>query len=436
MDYHLRTKKIRVIVMNKILGISLTVLCLQSLLYAEDSSAQRERLHSVRKAVDSVGKVETKEVSVVDNFKHMFEEGKVSGRLRVAYGSYDYKEKAVEDTYATAVGGILKYELAEYNGFNAAVAMYASHDIGALSGEDQKLNSDFSSLKGSYSEVGEAYINYKYSDLNLRVGRQILDTPLADSDDIRMIQNSFNAAVATYKYQDFTLMAGNIQSWQGCDAGLDDEWVDIGDHGANFGGITYSDMWELNLWYYNITNNTNALYVDGGIEYPINDAMLLHIMLQYLNESELDKSGYAADIYGASIEYVINGLGLNFGYNKSDRKKDKHSFSGMGGGALFTNMDTMILDEITQDREADAYVAGISYEYGNLNFLYAYGDFNAKSNAQSDKAHIVEQDIGFKYNLNDEFLIAAIYVLSEDKVSARKTEYDFNRAQLMMNYNF
>jgi len=71
-----------------------------------------------------------------------------------------------------------------------------------------------------------------------------------------------------------------------------------------------------------------------------------------------------------------------------------------------------------------------------LNFLYAYGDFNAKSNAQSDKAEIVEQDISFEYKVNDEFLIAAIYVLSEDKASATKTGYDFNRAQVLMNYNF
>ena len=423
--------------MNKSLLITLVLIgYMPYLVFAEDSTVQRKRLHSVQKAVDSVGKVETKKVSVVENFKHMFQDGKVSGRFRVAYGSYNYKERAVDDTYATAIGGILKYELAEYNGFNVGVAMYASHDIGALTGKDQKLNSDFSSSKGSYSEVGEAYINYKYKDLNLRVGRQVLDTPLADSDDLRIIQNSFNAAVATYMYDGFTLMAGNIQSWQGFDAGLDDEWVNIGDHGVNFGGITYGDMWEFNIWYYNITNNTNAFYVDGGLEYPINDDMLLHVMLQYLNESELDNSGYAADIYGASIEFVINGLGLNFGYNKSDRKKDKHSFSGMGGGALFTNMDTMILDEITQDRESDAYVAGISYEYGNLNFLYAYGDFNAKSNAQSDKAEIVEQDISFEYKVNDEFLIAAIYVLSEDKASATKTGYDFNRAQVLMNYNF
>jgi len=422
--------------MNKIFGVILTVSCLYSSVFAEDTRAQRERLHSVRKAVDNVGKLESKEVSIVDNFKKMFEEGKVSGRLRVAYGSYDYKQIDSLDTYATALGGILKYELAAYNGFNAGVAMYASHDIDIMTGDGDKQNSDFSSKKGSYAELGEAYINYKYSDLNIRIGRQLLDTPLADSDDIRMIQNSFTAAVATYNYRGVTIMAGKIKSWQGYDAGLDEGWVNIGKNGVNFGGLSYNDMWEFNAWYYNIANYTNAVYLDGGIEYPLGHEMLVHLMVQYLHETELQNSGYGADIYGASFEFVFRGLGLNFGYNKSQRKKDKQAFSGTGGGTLFTSMDTMTLDALTQDKEADAYVTGFSYRYRDLSVLYAYGNFSAKANIQNKKAHIVEQDIGFEYNVNDEFLVAALYVVSNDKAAEIKSEYDWNRAQVMINYNF
>jgi len=436
MDYHLQSEKMQGLRMNKILGISLALSSVYTSIYANDLISQRERIPSVRKAVDRVGKVETKEVSVVDNFKHMFIKGKVSGRVRITYGSYDYKAADSIDTYATALGGILKYELAEYNGFNAGVAMYASHDIAGLTGEGNRQNSDFSSSEGTYSEVGEAYLNYKYDDFNLRVGRQLLDTPLADSDDIRMIQNSFNAAVLKYSDSTIEMMIGKIKSWQGYDAGLDDGWVNIGKDGVNFGGLAYNNMWEFNAWYYNIANYTNALYIDGGIEYPLESDMLVHIMLQYLHEEELENSGYGANIYGASLEFVIKGVGLNFSYNKSDRKKDKKAFSGTGGGTLFTSMDTMILDEITQDREAYAYVTGISYEYADLNFLYAYGNFSAKANTHNDKAEIVEQDIGFEYNVNDEFLVAAIYVISEDKASATKSEYDWRRAQVMINYNF
>ena len=56
--------------------------------------------------------------------------------------------------------------------------------------------------------MAEAYINYKYDTLNFRAGRQVLNTPLADSDDICMIQNTFEAYVATYN-----LWSGNLNSY-------------------------------------------------------------------------------------------------------------------------------------------------------------------------------------------------------------------------------
>ena len=405
-------------------------------LNAKEMDKPRERIHSVRKAVDTIGKLETKEVSSVDSLNHIFKDAKVTGQIRLMYDGYNQKEKGVDDNYATAIGGILRYELAEFKGFNAGVALYTAHDINSISGNTLHHNPELSSSKGSYTQLGESYINYTYKDFNFRVGRQVLNTPLADSDDIRIIQNTFNAYVATYNYQGFEFMAGNAKSWQGYDAGLEDKWVNIGDNGMNFVGVSYNDVWEFNIWYYNFTQNSNSLYFDGGIQYQINQDMLVHAVVQYLNEKELDKSGYNANIYGGSFEFVIDGLGFNIAYDKSDRKVGKQSFSGNGGGTLFTSMDTMILDNIAQDREADAFVSGLAYNYGDYNFLYAYGDFSGGSNTLGKKAHIVEQDIGVEYNFNDKFLISATYVMCEDKENSAKTEYDWNRTQLMINYNF
>lgn len=421
--------------MSKILNITLST-CIAVNLLAVEIDEKRDRIHSVRKAVDSVGKLEKKDVSVVDNFRKMFSDGKVSGQVRTIYAGYDQKDIAVKDTYATAIGGILKYELAEYNGFNAGVAFYTSHDIGALTGSADEQNPELSSSAGSYTDMSEAYINYRYEDLNFRAGRQTLDTPLADSDDIRMIQNTFEAYVATYNFNGADFIAGNIQSWQGIDAGLDDSWIGVGENGVNFGGVTYHDGLEFNAWYYNITEITNAIYLDLGLEYKIDDNMMIHTVVQYLNETELERSGYSANIYGALFEYVIHNIGFNIAFDKALKQKGASSFSGTGGGSMFTSMDTMIIDEIAEDRDALAVVAGISYSINDFGFLYAYGDFKGDENSLGIKAHIVEQDIGFEYNVNDEFVVAAIYVIEEDKESAVKTQNDWNRAQVMVKYDF
>ena len=430
-------EKLKVIILklkNIVAVTSLLIYC-NTTLYAEESQ-KRERLHSVKEAIGQVTNMQQKEVSIVDNFKHMFEAAKVSGQIRVLYAGYNQKEIGVDDTYANAVGGILKYELAAYNGFNAGVAVYTSHDIPFTTGDGTKHNSELSSSNGDYTTVGEAYINYNYKDLNFRAGRQQLDTPLADSDDIRMIQNSFEAYVATYDYNGFNFMAGRINSWQGIDAGLDDGWSATGKNGTNFGGVAYNDIYELNLWYYNITDATNALYFDTGINYALSDTVSVHAMMQLLKENELAQSGYDADIYGGMLELLVGGVGLNFAYNTTDASNNKQTFSGTGGGTLYTSLDTTTLDVIAIDREAQALVSGISYNYDNLNFLYAYGAFIGDKDSNAKKAYIVEQNIGLEYNINEEFILSAIYIIEEDRESKVKTENDWNRAQLMIHYNF
>jgi len=426
--------------MNKLLKISLIASVVLSVSYAGDDVVEkRDRVPSVKKAIGSVGKEEVKEVSSVEKFKHMFSDGKVSGQLRSVYAGYEQLKFGETDTYATALGGGLKYELASLYGFNGAVAFKTSQDLDFATGDKKKAkhNPELSSSKGNYTELSEAYINYTYKDFNFRAGRQVLDTPLADSDDVRMISNTFEAYVITYELNNFSFMAGNLQKWQGTDAGLDDGWVDAGDTGTTFGGISYDDkIIEFNAWYYNVTKLTNAFYTDLGLNYQFNDDFSLHGGVQYLNEGELDNSGVKADIYGVMAEFVAYDLGFNIAYNSSSKQTAKESFSGFGGGSLFTSMDTMILDGITADRDASSVVAGLSYAIGDFNLLYAYGDFKGDADSTGVKEHIIEQDMGFEYNLNDEFVVSAIYVMEEDKENSAKTDSDWNRAQVMLNYNF
>lgn len=391
---------------------------------------KRERSHSVRAVVDSIGEIEVKEVDSVDKFVLMFKEAKASGRVRLMYGEYINKKTNTPDTYTTALGGILKYELAELNGFNAGVAFYTSQDIAFITGESSRQYSDFSSDRGNYTKLAESYVNYKYNGFNLRVGRQVIDTPLADSDDIRMIQNTFEAYTATYTLDNFEFMIGNLQRWQGYDAELKEEWVAAGTSGTNFTGVSYKDVFEFNAWYYNITGIADAYYFDGGFEYPVNENITIHSVVQYLRESELDNSAIDTTIYGGLFEVVMYGLGINVAYNKALLSDTKTTFSGFGGGTLFTSMDTLILNDIASDSDTEYLVSGFVYDYDHLSFLYAYGELKNKTD------YVAERDIGFEYNVNDEFIVAAIYVIHEDLKNSIKTDADWNRAQLKLNYNF
>ena len=412
-----------------LLTLPLFTLLLTNSLQANEVQSTEKRIHSVRKVVDGVRRIDDKEVSEVDKARQMFSEGKVSGQLRLMYS----KAPDPQDLYSTAIGGIIKYELAEFHGFNAGAAVYTSYDIPALSAETSKRYTDLSSDKGNHTDMGEAYLNYHYDALNLRAGRQVLDTPLADSDDIRMIPNSFEAYTAAYEYSDVKMLAGYISRWHGVDAGLPEEWAKAGEDGTFFGGLSYDKGLEFNAWFYNITELTNATYLDVGAAYPLSKDMLIHLGAQYLNESELANSGVEASIYGAMCEFVLYDIGFNLAFDKSERRANKDTFSGFGGGTLYTSMDTSILNDIAEDREALAIVGGVSYKYEEFGFFYAYGDFNGKENSQGEKAHNVEQDVGASYEFRDEFLVALIYANLQDKLESTK---DWQRAQLMLNYSF
>lgn len=422
-----------------LIGLTFLTMAGVSQAYDEVETVEKEdRARSVREVVSDIRKNETKEPTVVDNFKHMFEAGKVSGTLRVMGAGYDNRAPLSVNTYSTAIGGLLKYELAEYNGFNGGVAVSTSQDMPFATGDKDagKQNSELSSANGSYTTISEAYVNYKYDDFNFRVGRQVIDTPLADSDDIRMVHNTFEAYIATYDFKEISFMAGHLNSWQGTDAGIDDGWIEAGENGVTFAGASYSQALTFEAWYYNFSEYTNAIYLEAGIERDIAEDIQLHGVVQYLNETELQGSAVGANIYGALVELIAYDIGFGLAYNGAQKQDGKSSFSALGGGALFTSMDTFIIDEIAQDRDASALLGGIRYEIENFHFYYAYALFEGDADSSGAKAKLSEQNMGFEYNVNDEFLVSALYAISTDLNSDVKTDSDWDRVQLMVNYNF
>jgi len=169
----------------------------------------------------------------------------------------------------------------------------------------------------------------------LRFGRQTIDTPLADSDDIRMISNSFEAYVANYKIENFSLMAGYLNRWQGHDAGIDNGWVKMGKSGVSFIGLNYfSKAFDTSLWYYNILNQNNSLYMDFNRHFKLQDGIAFHFSGQYLKQNEFNDSGIEANIYGAMAQVDVSSVSFLLAYNFATKKKQ--SFSGFGGGVLYT----------------------------------------------------------------------------------------------------
>lgn len=409
----------------------------------------KEREHSVRDIIDSVAKSKDKEISIVTEASDMFTDAKISGGLRALYSGYEYG--GAQSQYATAVGAQIKYELAEFRGFHAAVEFSSSHDIGFATGEGVGHNAEISSTKGNYTELSQAYINYKNGGVNLRAGRQLIDTPLADSDDIRIIANTFEAYTLSYEWESLTFMGGLLTRWQGTDTGLSAEnhWSDTGEDGTHFGGLSYSDDFiDSSVWYYGISKDSDpnsatgnvansSFYTDISLHIELSKEYALHTSAQYLSQKEAHGSAMDATIYGAMAELVMfEDFALSAAYNKSQKQEGKGSFSGFGGGTLYTNMDSMILDTITMDRDAQALVAGLTYRYNDFGFMYVYGAFDGEANSFGIKERIIEQNIGFEYTPDEKVTFAALYVKNEDKKEGGSNGGDWENVRVLLSYNF
>ncbi|MEA1917591.1 MAG: OprD family outer membrane porin [Campylobacterota bacterium] len=379
-----------------------------------------------------------------DSVKDMIVKAEFSGEIRGSYLGYFPQEKSTKYNYASAVGAQLKYATNQYYGISAAAAFYSSYALKFASGSvsDGTFNDELTSKKEKYNTLAELYANFSHNSLNIRLGRQILDTPLADSDDVRMFPNTFEAYIATYTVNNLTLFGGKIDRWQGYDSNYALEsrgnWVQTGENnkGTYVGALTYDNEYsQSGIWGYNIADVANLLYIDTLHVIPINPEISFVMAAQFLHEIELSGSGIEADIYGLYGQLHVNNFDISLGYNSvhvDDNKEIFGGFVGFGGGAFYTNMDTMGADTLTNFGGGNSVVATLSYNIlNNLNMQYIIGDFIG-----SKSSHVVEQDFIIAYDISENSNISVTYVVQNDINSALKSEYDTSHLQVVANYDF
>jgi hypothetical protein len=346
--------------------------------------------------------------------------------------------------------------------------MFASQDIRAISGDpaQNKYTDALSSVERKYTELAQAYINYDNNGLNIRLGRQVIDTPLADSDDIWMTPNTFEAYMASYELGDagLTFTVGNLQRWQGADAStssthptnpdtayanvINNSWSETGDDGTWLGSLQFeNETLALSAWYYDISKSqtinvaNKSTYVDGAYTFTIAEGKSFTLGAQYLTQSESDASGVDGSISGVIAEVALDSLVFGGAYNKAKVGNGKSLFEGFGGGASYTNMHNLTAGTFHDGSTGggSSYVLGAEYTPNDFSFIAAYGTFKADnlSTTATGKQHATELDLGVNYAYNDGKIEASLfYIIGEDKESAAKTDYDDDYVQLTLNYNF
>jgi hypothetical protein len=287
-------------------------------------------------------------VSAADNLEEAFKNAKTSGQIRAFYIDRTYSGKIVNNRNSLAIGGNLGIETDPINGLSLGLKFYTTNGINLHDGGKSSANYD-PSLYGddfdSYSMVGEAYLNYKYENTNIKIGRQKLNTPLAAADDARMLPNLFEAVVISNSdIKDTTLIAahvtkeavgtfGNVYGTPsqlslqsgygfGYKLGTNGNFTDMGKialgESADTDGVSavaavYNGIAGLKLqaWDYYAHDILNAIYLqaDYGWNCLLSDSVKMKASVQYINESDI------GDKLAGDVDSSFTAIKLGAGYS-------------------------------------------------------------------------------------------------------------------------
>ena len=368
-------------------------------------------------------------------------------RAQVRAGYITFLEESASRTSAYALGGHYHFDTKRWNGISLGLSAYAVINLGTQQ-NPLHLNPDFFDAEGdSFVQLTEAYLDGKWGNTELKLGRQILDTPHIDSDDIRMISNYFEAyTLRNTDIQDLSLSMGYIRKMAGWENGVDaSSFVNIGQtlgtdtiEGVYYASAAYDAIQDLSLslWCYHYADIATVLYAEAGYELHASEVLDITLGLQYDTSIQ---TGVAllgkqdANTFGTSMEFVSETVGVHLlmAYNK-DSGAGASSLN-LGGGALFTSMEDQTLDAMGQAGEA--WIIGLGYHFdtvgiAGLNAGVAYGHFTADRDASYEAT---ELDMVMEYSFNERFSLVTAYASTHFKTQGMA---DYSQLRIITNYNF
>jgi hypothetical protein len=332
-------------------------------------------------SVAAIGLLSSLNANAADDLSAMFSEGKTSGQIRTFYINRDDNTK-LDKQIATSVGGYLKFETAAYEGLSFGAAFYTTNRV-LTDFEKDATGPNTTLLKNdgsSYSILGEAYLQYKRGNTTFKGGRQKLDTPLAGSDDARMLPNLFEAyLVINTDLPNTTLIGGHVTNFAagtfanaynggivGATAGYtavpgntalyQGEFTNMGTWavgertaGVSVASATYTGIENVKLqaWDYYAYNILNAVYAQADVSWKclITDAIKPSLSAQIIKENGVgDKLGvddinslYAAAQFGVKVSDFSASIAYSE-QSKADAGESlqKSTVSPWGGMPTFT----------------------------------------------------------------------------------------------------
>lgn len=427
-----------------------------------------------------------------DSLESIFKEGKISGQFREfsINREVDDTRPTANNDYtrkANAIGGYLKYETGAWNGLSFGAAAYGT--IGVHLGDRSNVNDVDPTLlsKDNKNDVylGEGYLQYKNGNTTFKGGRQKLDTPMAGSDDARMLPNLFEAYVlSNTDVKDTTLIAAHVTKFAQGTFGraytsgvlsvtsgysLTDarnqtgDFTDMGKYaigvdtdGVSVAAAVYSGVpgLKLQLWDYYAHDILNAVYAEANYGFSMANGVAPYFGAQWINERDIGSNTVAAvkkvesDFIGVKAGIKVANFDIYGAI--SHNSKDADANNGTHGGTIspWGGMPAYTQGMVTRHQfmaGTDALKVAASYDWKNfglnLNTGVYYTEFDMdKLNGYSTNYAWTAKESGFDIIFNPQAVknlqlrLRANYADDFYQTSTGSVSWDEYR--FIANYNF
>jgi len=364
-----------------------------------------------------------------ESLVEVFENLEVDGYLRATYQAHDIKSDRVHED--DAIGGKLHLETGVFYGLSGGVSFYSSNAL--VNNENRGLVPLRGESHKSYSILGEAYLKTEFSETLLKVGRQEIETPFAQADDIGMVPNTFEAAMFESRLlKDTTLVLGQVQKMAGVDADSVDSFKRLnGSDNMQLLGLSYEGIPHvvLDAWYYNLKDaEVNKIaYVEASYEKEFKD-ITFGTALQYAKQGY--SVGESANIYGVGVDATVKKFGLSVAAAYTEAR-DNAAFSGFGGGPFFSNSEYFILDNAGDDAKAIWFGAEYNAKSMGVEALtVALGEVTLE-NKRGEEASELDFTASYEINKN-----AEVHLIASKLKGTNVGEDDAKHLRVFANYNF
>ncbi len=340
---------------------------------------------------------------------------------------------------AHSVGGELGCHYQINDQIKVHLGVFGSADIGLNPDNKNRIHGDFYNADlGSYLMLGEAFVSLSFAQLEANLGRQRLDTPHMDSDDLRMVPNLFEAYLVNYQLtEQVAVGAGFIRAMAGWENGGDQShFIGVGDalggdgNSAWVSWATFEDAAiNASVWYYKVPDHLQILYGELSLAGSFHEAVSYQFALQYDWGNEVGDATLGdvdAKTWGLSSSLSVYGLTTSAAINQNSGDA---ALSSLGGGAFFTSMEDQTLDAVS-GKNTEAWVVVLEYSVTEaLTIGTALGRFSASNDLHYD---VEETDFYLSYAWKEAYLFELAYAQVDDK-NGRETDHQL-RAILTYNY--